>query len=358
MRRIQCAASCLRHRRGAAPVATAVLIAGTIAGAVGGTGRAADAVAVQAAAAPACPGWTVARPPDPGAQDNLLQSVAVLSASNVWAVGNYTNSITDAPFRTLIEHWNGKAWQQVPSPNPGSSADFLTGIAAVSATNIWAVGEYDTRPGFIEGNKTLILHWNGHSWSQVPSPSPGSSFDALNTVRPVSATSIWAVGTFAGSSNQDRSLILHWNGHSWSQVASPNPGQQSDSLTGLAVVSASSAWTTEEYSASSGTPVAGLILHWNGHAWGKAAAVPAGGVLQDVSASSATNAWAVGGDAKGLSLALHWNGHAWSMMTSPSTNSGNSALFGVQATPSVSPWAVGESGLSNQVQRALVFRCR
>jgi hypothetical protein len=355
----------------------------------------------------------VARPPDPGAQDNLLQSVAVLSASNVWAVGSYTNSTTGAPFHTLIEYWNGKAWAQVPSPNPGSSSDFLTSIAAVSATNIWAVGEYDTRPDFIEGNKTLILHWNGHAWSQVPTPSPGSSFDALNTVRPVSATSVWAVGTFAGSNIEDRSLILHWNGHSWSQVASPNPGQQSDSVTGLAVVSASSAWTTEEYSVSSGTPAAGLILHWNGHAWSKAAVVPAGGVLEDVSASSATNAWAVGGDAKGLSLALHWNGHtwtrvatpnldakdlindlssvtvlspssawlvgtahnffsvfegtaiemhwnghAWSMMTSPNTNSGNSALFGVQATPSVSPWAVGESGLSNQVQRTLVFRCR
>jgi hypothetical protein len=266
MRRVQHAASYLRQRRGAAPVATALLIAGTIAGAVGGTGRPADAAAVQAAAAPACPGWTVARPPDPGAQDNLLQSVAVLSASNIWAVGSYTSSTTNAPFHTLIEHWNGKAWAQVPSPNPGSSSDFLTSIAAVSATNIWAVGEYDTRPDFIEGNKTLILHWNGHTWTRVATPNLDAKdlINDLGSVTVLSPSSAWLVGT----------------AHNF-------------------------------FSAFEGT-----------------------------------------------AIEMHWNGHAWSMMTTPSTNSGNSALFGVQATASVSPWAVGESGLSNQVQRTLVFRCR
>lgn len=46
------------------------------------------------------------------------------------------------------------------------------------------------------------------------------------------------------------------------------------------------------------------------------------------------------------------------MMHSPATGGANSALFGVQATPAVSPWALGEYGLSNQVQRTLVLRCR
>ena len=36
----------------------------------------------------------------------------------------------------------------------------------------------------------------------------------------------------------------------------------------------------------------------------------------------------------------------------------NSALFGIQATSAVSPWAVGEYGNSDTVQRTLVFRCR
>ena len=47
--------------------------------------------------------------------------------------------------RTLILHWNGKSWTQVPSPNPGgpSHGNLLFGVTATSARNAWAVG-YDT----------------------------------------------------------------------------------------------------------------------------------------------------------------------------------------------------------------------
>ena len=69
------------------------------------------------------------------------------------------------------------------------------------------------------------------------------------------------------------------------------------------------------------------------------------------------------GDAQDLStfdstaIEMHWNGRRWSMMASPAPG-GTSALFAVQATPAVSPWAVGEYGLSTQVQRTLAFHCR
>jgi hypothetical protein len=39
----------------------------------------------------------------------------------------------------------------------------LSAVDATSATNAWAVGTYGTF-------KTLILHWDGTAWTQVPSP--------------------------------------------------------------------------------------------------------------------------------------------------------------------------------------------
>jgi hypothetical protein len=404
---IQRPASHPRNRHGAAHLVTALVVIGALAAA----GRPAAASAVRAAAPPTCPGWVVVRPPDPGAHLNALLGVAVLSARDVWAVGDYTDA--SGLYKTLIVQWNGKAWRRVPSPNPGIGSNYLASITAVSPSNIWAVGDYSNQSGGITSDKTLVLHWNGRAWSQVPSPSPGSFIDEVNTVRRVSATSIWAVGMYARSGSPDRSLILHWNGRAWSQVPSPNPGRLNNSLDGLAAVSASSVWTTELYNNSSGMAGTSLILHWNGRRWGRVAAGPSGSELIDVSASSAMNAWAVGSDSKGLSMALHWNGRAWrrvptpniqphqltnglqsvtvlsptsawavgvaqngfstfegtaiemhwngrawSMMRSPATGGGNSGLFGVQATSAVSPWAVGEYGLSNQVQRTLVFRCR
>ena len=396
--------------RRATCLVAAVLLAGALteAGSSAASASAASAPAVAVAATPACPNWVAVRPPDPGAQLNDLFALDVLSAKNVWAVGDYTGA--DGSFKTLVEHWNGKAWSRVASPDPGAGSNYLDGVSAVSPSNIWAVGEYSTKSGSFGANKTLILHWNGRTWRQVASPSPGSFADDLSSVRRVSATNVWAVGLYAGSDIRDRSLILHWNGRAWSRVASPNPGRQSDSLSGLSAVSASSVWTTELYTNSSGTSGTSQIVHWNGRAWSKAAAGPSGSDLVDVSVSSATNGWAVGSDAKGLSLAMrwngrtwkrvatpnlkpgqltnalqsvtavsptgawavgyaedlfnfdstaiemHWNGHAWSRMASPAPG-GTSALYGVRATSTVSPWAVGEYGLTTQVQRTLAFRC-
>jgi hypothetical protein len=61
-----------------------------------------------------------------------------------------------------------------------------------------------------------------------------------------------------------------------------------------------------------------LILHWNGHRWQlvKTPNLPAGSGLVGITATSARHAWAVGGagdnlGAKAKALVLHWNGKRW-----------------------------------------------
>ena len=51
-------------------------------------------------------------------------------ACNASAVGYYTAGARPFPHMTLAEHWNGTTWTQVPSPNPSSSDNFLGGVAA------------------------------------------------------------------------------------------------------------------------------------------------------------------------------------------------------------------------------------
>jgi hypothetical protein len=369
----------------------------------------ASTVASTAAATPACPGWQVvaAKAPSPHLDDFF--GVAVLSAKNVWAVGDY-----DAPngdFRTLIEHWNGKAWAQVASPNPGPGDDILDSVTAVSATNIWAVGEYATQsssPNNLIPNKTLIVHWNGHQWSQVRTPSPGGFTDQLISVGKISANNVWAVGYYGqpNTGGSTKSLVLHWNGHAWGQLSSPNYGPLNNTMGSVAGTAANSVWVAD--SAGAQTSSTALLLHWNGHAWSKTTSL-LDADYNSIAFSSPTNGWTVGGDKNGLSLALHWNGrswtrvsapslknltntlgsvtvlsptsawavgaagavfdfdttaiemhwngHTWSMMASPAPGA-NSGLSAVQATPATAPWAVGEWGSQDTVQRALVFRCR
>ncbi len=46
---------------------------------------------------------------------------------------------------TLTEHWDGTAWEVVPTPSPGDST-YLDAIDAVSATDVWNVGTADSLP--------------------------------------------------------------------------------------------------------------------------------------------------------------------------------------------------------------------
>jgi len=154
--------------------------------------------------------------PNLGDAENYLVSIAVLSANDSWAVGSYNN---DASIdQTLIEHWNGTSWSVVPSPNVGTNYNQLQGVAAVSANDVWAVGGYFTSDGIYQ---TLIEHWDGTSWSVILSANPGEGADAFAGVAVVSANDVWAVGFYEDNVGPSQTLIEHWNGTSWSVVGSP-----------------------------------------------------------------------------------------------------------------------------------------
>ncbi len=303
-------------------------------------------IAVQGGASAAVT-WTSVPPVSPG-DESLLDSVTVLSPSSAWAGGWYTDG--DAVFG-LIEHWNGTSWKQVPSPNPGGNDETdIFGIRAVSATDIWAVGTYLTPDN---PYRTLILHWDGTAWKQVPSPSPaGTSSGDVNQLLAVtasSATSAWAVGDYGARGSVTKTLVLHWNGTSWRRVASPNPGSAGNMLRGVAASSAS-AWAAGTY--KSGGAQKTLILRWNGKTW-RHVASPSPGAFSNsliaVRSSSSSNAWAVGSyssHANGSherALALHWNGSRWKRVTTPDPGGSGqqNRLSGLAVFSSTNAWAIG-----------------
>jgi len=163
-----------------------------------------------------------------------LNAVAATSASDAWAVGAYNTGTTD---KTLIEHWNGTKWAQMPSPNPaGPLAEIgLNAVAATSASDAWAVGAYNTGTT----DKTLIEHWDGHTWKLVASPNP-APHNSLLSVAATSAGNAWAVGTRSTGTTQ-LTLILRWNGTAWKLVPSPSPGEVNE-LAGVAATSATDVW--------------------------------------------------------------------------------------------------------------------
>ena len=117
---------------------------------------------VADAASASCGVWSVV-PSANVTTDDYLHATSAISANNVWAVGDYipTNSKSGVA-QTMIEHWNGTLWSIVSSPNIGTGDNDLYGVAAISAKNVWAVGQ--------GSGSTLIEHWNGSKWSFLPRP--------------------------------------------------------------------------------------------------------------------------------------------------------------------------------------------
>jgi hypothetical protein len=227
------------------------------------------------------------RVPSPSLQGNLV-SVAATSASNAWAVGYSTAG-------ALILHWNGAAWKRVPSPNRVG----LASVAATSARNAWAVGSEDNRHNL---QIALILHWNGTTWKRVPSPNPpGAHFGLLTGVAATSPRNAWAVGYWQPSAGNGllRTLIMHWNGTTWKRLASPNP-PGNDSLGGVAAISGRNAWAVGSHDNNT------LVLHWNGTVWGWVRRPSPPQALLSVAAASSRSAWTVG-----TRIIMDWNGRIW-----------------------------------------------
>ena len=264
--------------------------------------------------------------PSVAAITGSLTGVAATSASNAWAVGT-------AGSASLALHWNGHSWARVSAPGSG-----LGNVAASSASNAWAIGS--------AGSGQAIFHWNGHSWKRTPAPL--SKADVLG-VTTTSASNAWVVGAVVTSS--ERTLILHWNGHAWKRVPSPNPHpfrNTGDQLTAVTALSAHNAWAVGAVTSNVAGPISGLILHWNGRSWTRVSAnavtkASSGGV-GGITATSAGNVWAAGCDCAGGpdgGVIGHWNGHSWAEQRTPDQHKFGTGLFSIGASSRRSAFAVG-----------------
>jgi hypothetical protein len=268
-----------------------------------------------------------------------LDDVACTSSTSCWAAGQYGhNGIDSETTFNLALHWNGKKWFKVTTPNPAGTkandVNYLRAVRCASPEDCWAAGsEGTTSTDGVQLNE--VLHWNGEKWSTATVPSPGgSSTGSYNAIRSLSCTSpgnCWAVGEYGLDTGSSYYLneALHWNGHKWFYLPTPDPdgtaaGATND-LNSVNCGAASDCWAVGIVGDnSSGGSQTGEALHWQGTKW-KLTATPnpagttdeARNSLNSVRCVSAKDCWIVGysqvnGDPD-VSLFLHWNSTKWSV---------------------------------------------
>ncbi len=194
--------------------------------------------------------WSVVPSLSVKTANNVFLGAKALSANDAWVAGFYS---MEGVLRTLIQHWDGAQWSIVPSPNVGPWSAIMS-LSAITPADIWAVGaSSDNAP-----LQTLIEHWDGVQWSIVPSPSIESSTTILSSVAAVSASDVWAVGECWET---DQPVIEHWDGAQWSIVSGPNRGTL-DNLNGVAAIPSGETWAVGDYTKDD-QQVQTFVEHYN-----------------------------------------------------------------------------------------------
>ena len=281
-----------------------------------------------------------------------LSSVSAVSAADAWAVGTSTRETTEST-ETLILHWDGTRWSRVASPNPSSTTNWLNGVDALSADDAWAVGVFtDDKTG---ASRSLILHWDGGDWAQVPSPNPSEEGNYITDVSASTGTDAWAVGGYTTDSGLSPNMVVHWDGSAWAMADAPDLNPDESQLLGVSARSTSNAWAVGYYEDPETHGYLTLTLRWNGTRWSHVPSPNPGSVntLSDVRAGR-SETWAVGyvyRSPRINTVILRWNGRRWAETDHPRVGR---HLVGIGGSGPHDVWAVGASG-GNVLFRGLIY---
>ncbi len=263
-------------------------------------------------------------------QDTILRGVWGSDEDNVFAVG----------FDGTILHYDGHAWTRMRSP----TARDLFAVWGNDRGDVYAAGEFGT-----------LLHFTGAGWSELEPTG-------VDTLEAVWGSDPWNV--YVGGGTLGAYQLVRFDGEGFTVVASGNVGQQT-------ITSIHGAGEDDIFAVGLGTGSTGVALRYGGVSWAADAltwggtdvwatgvghqaiatvftefdvyrypgsgstwspeAVP-GQTLQSVFGLSPTDVFATG-----LFEMLHWNGSAWAQQTTPS-----GYWWDVWAAASDDVWAVGD----------------
>ena len=118
-------------------------------------------------------------------------------------------------FTSVLMHYDGSSWTQMPAPDSSGLLD----VDAVSPNDAWAIAA--------DGS---VLNWNGKAWSVVTQLAQGNT-----AIAALSPTDVWVAGVVS---------LTHFNGTSW--ASTPIPAGV-NALTGHAVLSTGQIWFSGYY---------------------------------------------------------------------------------------------------------------
>jgi hypothetical protein len=250
----------------------------------------------------------------PTPQGSSLVSISGSSANDVWAVGD----------EGAIIHWDGNSWTEVPSglqtiwvPTGGQSA--LRGVWSAGPGDAWAVGD-------------AILHWDGTSWSVAVAPVPNVFWQAVWGAGP---SDVWIVGyAQPGTAGATGRAAMHWDGNQWT-TTHVETGPEPPSFTSLVAVWGTGhgdVWTLDDQRG---------LFHWDGQSWTTVSTGQLPGIGRAIWGTSSSDLW-IGAVAN--AWPSHWNGQDADVHVDASGE-----IYGLWGSGADDVWAVGNSSAAGDL---------
>jgi hypothetical protein len=266
--------------------------------------------------------------PNVGFNQNWLSGISGTSGSDIWAVGWYDH---DGGYQTLIEHFDGTSWSIVPSPNdPKHLSSLLYGVSGFSSTDAWAVGTTTDCPTCTNRGRPFAVHWDGSAWTEVAVPRDGPTAQYLSgvSVDPANPDDVWMVGWVDSTGIRGETTGIyseHWNGRRFKIIGLPG----SNALVyGVTTAPDGEAWVVATGYNGNGWS----IQHWDGAAWTQQASGRGNDHVNAVSAIAPNDVWAVG------DVIELFNGTTWQSIAHPGPKI---SLDAVSALSTNDAWAAG-----------------
>lgn len=183
--------------------------------------------------------WTIVPTPPISRHDAKLYGVKAISTDDVWAVGYQGDDGAEQP---LTMHWDGNSWSVVSSTTSCNGSGSLVAVSATMPRDVWAVGNCRSSSDPWK-YQTLAMHWDGDRW-QTASTDTGNTSQSqyLAQVSAISGSDVWAVGFQGVLRSSGEPLVQHWDGSSWSTIPSSDLTSHIQSFVGVVALSSEEIW--------------------------------------------------------------------------------------------------------------------
>lgn len=238
---------------------------------------------------------------------NKVMAVEAFASDDVWFGGFWgePNQLGSVTWRPLAMHWDGSEMtvHDTPAPTDGHYGFQSVSFAALAADDLYAACRLITSIG--ASQQTVLLHYDGSSWSQVDVPD-SSVLHRTQEVVALASDDLWLFGSTYPDND---GWALHYDGSSWTELIGATPRTRAAmSLGGDTLVVGEMSLTT--FDGTSSTVIDPLDGYSNVSVWGMAA----GGACEGWAVGRAVPPGELGLDAFAVRLTAAGSSGPWADM--------------------------------------------